>query len=142
MSWDSKKDRFTEGLALGLFRLMISLCKSGELFKKKFRGSEMSFFPHAFLLIGTRFPQLVASLFGLEWIYYESVEEFGENTWWAPHNLYRHPFHFAFGMSIIGVPVGIYNEYVDGWVGIKTLLDLAAFISGGFYSVYLLTGFI
>lgn len=37
--------------------------------------------------------------FGQAW-YFNSVNKYGQETWYAPHNLYRQTFHFAGGLAI------------------------------------------
>lgn len=69
--------------------------------------------------------------------YWQSVDKFGVEEFWAPHNLWRGVWHFMFGATLIGLYFGMENEVKNGFRGAKTRFDLLAYISGAYTSFIL-----
>jgi hypothetical protein len=69
---------------------------------------------------------LLERLPGILWIkgelHYNSLRaSWGSETWYAPHNLWRMPFHLAQGF-LIAYPLSIFLPW---WVGVSIVLGMA-----------------
>lgn len=68
---------------------------------QKYRTKEWSFYNFGEFFLN-RFPQIV--LLWAEPIYWKSLKKWGQETWWAPHNLWRQVCH-AFGGALVALPI-------------------------------------
>lgn len=106
MGWNEAKGRFDEGEFLGLYREGKKLIEEGK-FWEPFGGRKELWIWHAIKHLSGRLPQAMLGPF--EKYYWKSDEKFGRETWWAPHNVYRQPFHAAIG-ALFGLPAIYFLE--------------------------------
>lgn len=81
--------------------------KSMEIFLNAWKAGEPRL--HLFLFFFDRIPQMTYPLG--EICYNESVNKYGQETWWAPHNIWRECVHIIFG-AILSLPaLGMEHRY-------------------------------